>query len=401
MSITHQDRNFFADLTATHAVNAMVACVFAVSGPVAIILTVSAKGGMSSAELASWLFGSFFVNGAVSFIFCMVYRQPLVCLWTIPGIVLVGTAIDHLAFSDIVGAYMATGCLLLVLGSSGLLSKIADAVPLPIVMGMVAGVLLQFGLSWVTSLFSAPWIAVPMTIAYFIIAALPLLARYCPPMLVTLLVGALAIYATGAAPEAATVTLEIVTPILFLPTFSWQAMVELVVPLMITVVFVQNSQGIAILRSTGHKPPVNAIVNVCGGASLLAALVGTVPTCLTGPVNGIISAGGAREGHYAAGVIVAIFCMIFGLLAPPVTTLLLSTPVAFIATLGGIALLPVLQGAFINAFNGKFASGALVAFMVTLSEVTLFNVGAPFWGLLAGLLVSWILERAHFQARLS
>lgn len=398
MEETEARRHFFADLSATHLVNAMVAFVFAISGPVAIILTVSAKGGMSSEELASWLFGSFFVNGAVSFVFCLVYRQPLVCLWTIPGIVLVGTAIDHLAFSDIVGAYMATGCLLLALGLSGWLSRIADAIPLPIVMGMVAGVLLQFGIGWITSIFSAPWIAAPMTIAYLAVAALPLISRYCPPMLVTLLVGAAAIYATNAAPEAAEVSFAIVTPILFFPTFSWQAMVELVVPLMITVVFVQNSQGIAILRSTGHQPPVNAIVNVCGGTSLIAAWVGTVPTCLTGPVNGIISAGGAREGHYTAGVIVAILCMIFGLLAPPVTALLLATPVAFIATLGGIALLPVLQGAFVNAFSGKFTIGALVAFMVTLSEVTLFNIGAPFWGLLAGILVSRVLERSHYQS---
>ena len=37
------------------------------------------------------------------------------------------------------------------------------------------------------------------------------------------------------------------------------AMVELVVPLAITVLVVQNGQGIAVLQAAGHKPPVNAI----------------------------------------------------------------------------------------------------------------------------------------------
>ena len=41
-------------------------------------------------------------------------------------------------------------------------------------------------------------------------------------------------------------------------------MVELVVPLAITVLVVQNGQGIAVLTAAGHEPPVNAITVACG-----------------------------------------------------------------------------------------------------------------------------------------
>ncbi len=62
-------------------------------------------------------------------------------------------------------------------------------------------------------------------------------------------------------------------------------MVELVMPLAITVLVVQNGQGIAILTASGHRPPTNAITVVCGAASIVTAFFGAVSTCLTGPVE--------------------------------------------------------------------------------------------------------------------
>jgi benzoate membrane transport protein len=122
--------------------------------------------------------------------------------------------------------------------------------------------------------------------------------------------------------------------------------------------------------------------------------VGTVPTCLTGPLNAII-AGGSKDKvrHYTAAVLVCIGVMIFGLLAPFFIGLMLATPKAFIMTLAGIALLKVLQGAFVSAFQGAFSLGALIAFMVTVSDLLLLNIGAPFWGLVFGCIASLVLER--------
>lgn len=174
-------------------------------------------------------------------------------------------------------------------------------------------------------------------------------------------------------------------------------MVELVVPLLITVVMVQNGQGISVLRSEGHKPPINVITVVCGLGSLVVATTGTVSTCLTGPLNAIITGGSKNKvGHYTAAVLVSIGVMVFGLLAPFFTGLMLATPKAFIATLAGIALLKVLQSAFTTAFQGAFSLGALIAFMVTVSDLVLFNIGAPFWGLVFGFLASWVLERGSY-----
>ena len=95
----------------------------------------------------------------------------------------------------------------------------------------------------------------------------------------------------------------------------------------------------------------------------------------------------------ATAVVVGALAMVFGLFSPLFTGAMLATPPAFIATLAGLAMLRVLQTAFGTAFEGRFALGALVTFLVTVADIAVLSVGAAFWGLLAGFAVSWLLER--------
>lgn len=67
--------------------------------------------------------------------------------------------------------------------------------------------------------------------------------------------------------------------------------------------------------------------------------------------------------------------------------------------LGGLAMLRVLQGAFVASFGtGRFTFGALVSLLVTVADLGLFNIGAAFWGLVAGFATSWLLEKRDFSA---
>ncbi|HEY6239757.1 MAG TPA: benzoate/H(+) symporter BenE family transporter [Burkholderiales bacterium] len=390
-------RRALADFGGVYFVNGLVAFLFAASGPVAIILAVGTRGGLAPSDLSSWIFGAFFANGLISIAFCWIYRQPLVFFWTIPGAVLVGPALVHLSYAEVIGAYLATGLLMLALGLSGWVRRAMEAVPMPIVMGMVAGVFLRFGLDLVFAIRDDFWIAAPMAAAFLALGASQKLARLMPPLIGALAAGAIAIVALGrfeAAPQAA----ALVHPNLYLPAFSWRAMVELVVPLAITVLVVQNGQGIAVLRAAGHAPPVNAVTIACGAGSIVTAFVGAVSTCLTGPVNAIISSSGEKRRHYTAGILVGLLALAFGLFAPFFTGLMLAAPKAFIAALAGLAMLRVLQTAFTVSFRDRFALGALVTFLVTVADVPILSIGAPFWGLVFGYGASRLLERSDFPA---
>jgi benzoate membrane transport protein len=385
-------RQVIADFESLHGINALIAFIFFATGPVAIILTVGTGGGLSPSDLSSWLFGAFFINGLVSIFFCWFYRQPLVLLFSIPGTVLVGPALTHLTFPEVIGAFIATGALMLALGLSGLVRRCMEAVPMPVVMGMVSGVLLRFGLDLVYALRDDIWVAAPMTGVFLAISAAPQLARRMPPLIGAMIVGVLAL-AAGGFHQTGGGALALARPNVYVPAFSWQAMIELVVPLAITVLVVQNGQGIAVLRAAGHQPPINAITVACGAVSMITAFVGTVSTCLTGPVNAIISGTGDTRRQYTAGIAAGVLALAYGLLSPTVTRLMLATPRAFIATLAGLAMLRVLQSAFTIAFRDRFTLGALVAFLVTVADIAIAGIGAPFWGLVFGFSISWLLER--------
>ena len=305
-----------ADFGGVYFANAVVAFIFAASGPIAIILSVGARGGLSESDISSWIFGAFFLNGLVSLLFCWLYRQPLVFFWTIPGAVLVGPALGHLSFAEVIGAFYVTGLLMGLLGLTGWVRRAMQAVPMPVVMGMVAGVFLRFGLDLVYAMRDDFWLAAPMALAFIALTALPRLARVLPPVVGALIVGAVVIAVMGTFDAKGERIFAIVQPNLYAVVFSWRAMIELVVPLAITVLVVQNGQGIAVLGAAGHQPPVNAITVACGAASMITALFGSVSTCLTGPVNAIISASGERARHYTAGMFVALLALGFGCFRP-------------------------------------------------------------------------------------
>ena len=390
-------RELLSDVGGVQVVNGIVGFLFAATAPVAIILAVGTKAKLSPGDLSSWIFGSFFLNGLLSLWFCWRYRQPLVFFWTIPGVVLVGPALAHLTFPQVIGAYYATGVLMAVLGWSGVVRRVMQAVPVPIVMAMVAGVFLRFGLGLVFAVRDDFWIAAPMVVAFLVLSALPALRRV-PPLIGTLVVGAVLVAVLGRFAGISSETADLVRPNLYVPAFSWQAMVELVLPLAITVLVVQNGQGITVLRAAGHEPPYDAVTVACGIGSIASAAVGAVSTCLTGPVNAILAASGEKSKQYSAGLVVGVLALAFGLFAPVFTSLMLATPKAFIATLAGLAMLRVLQTAFVVSFKERFTLGALVTFLVTVGDVPILNIGAPSWALVFGVIVSLLLERGDFRA---
>src|SRR2546427_6762148 len=140
-------RQLIAEFGPTYAGNGFIGFVFAATAPVAIILSVGTRGGLSESELASWIFGVFFINGLISILFCWLYRQPLAFFWTIPGTVLVGPALAHLRFAEVVGAFYATGLLMLVLGATGWVRRAVGGAAGPSGGDVGRGFVVRFGLA--------------------------------------------------------------------------------------------------------------------------------------------------------------------------------------------------------------------------------------------------------------
>jgi len=390
-------RRILCDLGLSYVSNGAIGLIFAASGPIAVTLAVGTAGGLTQGQLSSWVFGILFSGGAATLLMSLIYRQPLGFAWSIPGTVLLGPSLQHLAFPEVVGAFFTSGLLILALGATGVVRKAMALVPMPLVMAMVAAVFLKFGTDIVASTQDNPAVAAPMVAAFLVLTAVPKLGRYLPPVLGTLVAGGIAVAASGQfhLPPGGPL---LATPVFTAPDFTWAAQLELVVPLALTVLFVQNGQGIAVLRAAGHQPPVNAFAIASGAFSVLNAGLGAVSACVTGPTNALLTSSGKRERQYTAAVAYGLLALVFAAFAPTLTRLMLAAPKEFVLALGGIAMLRALQQAFVTAFATSFTLGSLVTFVVTISGMNLFNIHAAFWGLVIGYGVSRLLERAdHAQ----
>ncbi len=391
-------REVVADFGPVFVANGFIGWIFAATAPVAIILSVGAQGGLSEAQLNSWIFGVFFIPGMITIGFSWLYRQPLAFFWSIPGSILVGPALTHFSFAEVLGAYYVAGAAMVGLGLSDRVKRVMKALPMPIVMGMVAGMFLRFGLDLVRSLDADLAIAGPMVAIWLALGAVPRLGRLLPPTIGALLAGSAACLLFGRLDAGAFGAIEIAAPVFQKPAWSLAAMLELVVPLVVTALAVQNAQGVAVLRASGHDAPVDAVTVACGVGTILNAAVGGVCTTLAGPTNAILSSSGAKARQYTGAITTGLLSLAFGVTAPAFTRFLLHAPRAFIMALAGLAMLRVLQSAFVASFRERFALGALVSFLVTVADIGIFDIGGAFWGLVAGALTSLLLEKQDFRA---
>ena len=387
-------------LSLSAAAYGCTAWLFAVTGPFIIYVNAARQGNLSALELNSWIFGGYFICGLLSITLTLFFRIPLLAAITIPGGVLVATAFSHLSYQEVIGAYIVTGVLITALALTGAVKKAMQWMPMPISMAMVAGILLQFGMGIVTSLQQTPLISGLALSAFLCVSLARPLARRFPPVLGAIVVGLLVTAAFGQA-NWQLLNFQLAQFKLVAPVWTWAAAGELVIPLALTVVAIQNAQGIAILQNLDYRPPFNAITITSGIGSIIVAPFGSQSVCLAGPMTGIVTNPGVgpKDRRYAAAIVTGVLWMLFGLFSPMATALSQILPASLINLLAGLALVDVLGSCFASAFGEKFRLGALFTFIVTVSGIRLFNIGAPFWGLVAGSVISLLLERQDFADR--
>ena len=98
----------FVDCDRDNVANALIAFLFVITGPLVVLIAVSAAGGLSEADVISWVCVGYGLGGVFSIVLSLLYRQPLMFHFSLPGTVLLGPALTHLGFSEVIGAYLVT-----------------------------------------------------------------------------------------------------------------------------------------------------------------------------------------------------------------------------------------------------------------------------------------------------
>lgn len=367
-----------------------------------ILVGAGTDAGLPQGQIISWVFACWFIGPVVGLLLSLKYRQPIPGAWSIPGAALVATALKTFSLSDLQGAYLTAGVLVLLLGASGLITKVMRRIPMPLVMAMIAGAMMRFCTGMIKNVSGAPFIAIPTIAAYFLTYRFK---KKFPPILSAILVGTAAAYFTGAFQGAVLEETTFILPQISMPSFNLGAVISVALPLAVLVVGAENAQAIGVLTSQGYKAPVKAMTVYSGLGGIATSFFGGHNANIAGPMTAICASeesGDDLKGRYASVVVNFLICGSVGLFASVIVPFITILPKTLIFTIAGLAMTGVILGAVQHAFQaGKFQMGAFFSFIIALSGVSFFKIGAPFWALAGGILVVLLIERKDFRTFLA
>ncbi|HET9593948.1 MAG TPA: benzoate/H(+) symporter BenE family transporter [Anaeromyxobacteraceae bacterium] len=382
------------DLSASAVVAGFVTVLVGYTSSAVIVFQAARAVGAGPAEVASWMWALGIGMGLTCVGLSLRYRVPIVTAWSTPGAALLATSAIGLGLPAATGAFLVSAALMVLVGATGWFERGMSRIPVPLASGMLAGVLLRFGLDVFTSMRTELGLALAMFGAY-------LLGRRLWPRwsVVGVLAVGIAIAAWQGKLHLAGVRLELARPVLTAPTFTLGALFGVAIPLFVVTMASQNVPGVAVLRASGYADtPISPIVTWTGVTTLVLAPFGGYAYNLAA-ITAAICMG--REAHedprrrYVASVAAGVFYAVLGVFAATVGALLAAFPRELVTTVAGLALLGAIGNGLAAALREEGQrEPALITFLVTASGVTLLGVGAAFWGLVAGALALLVARRA-------
>ncbi len=356
------------------------------TGPIAILYQAVQAADLSVELTNSWLLAIFMGSGLFALLMSLRFGIPIIGSWASTTTALLITGLVDHPFSEVIGAYFVASVILMVIGYTGIFSKLMQTIPHAVIMAMLAGVLLIFGVKIFSSTQINPILGVSMLLVFFAAKAI----RFRAPVVLSFVVGVVVV-ALQSKINIPEVKLSIATPVWTNPTFPVGAFFTLTIPIVLLIMTSQNAPGIALLKAVGYTPPINTIVHFGGFLSLLGSGFGGSGVNLSSITASIAISEESDpnpDTRYFAGVVAGLAYCVAAIFAGVFSSLFGSFPGELTAVLAGIALLPIITTSLVDAMEVKdYRDSAVVTFLVTISGVSAFGVGSPFWGLIAGVIV--------------
>ena len=388
---------FFKDLSLSAATAGFVAVLVGFTSSVAIVFQAALAFGASPEVIASWMWALGLGMGVCTLVPSLWLRKPVMVAWSTPGAAVLATANATGSFSmaDAVGAFMLCAVAITAVGYTGWFERILRRIPMALASALLAGVLARFALSGFAAAQTALPLVLTMLVTYLV--AKRLVPRYAVP--ITLLL-AIVFVALGQGFGTANIEFGLTMPVFVAPAFSVAAAVSLALPLFIVTMASQNLPGIAVIQACGFGDqrasggdagiPISKVITLTGLATLVLAPFGAFALNLSAITAAICMGPEAHakpERRYTAAVSCGAMYVVIGVFGAAIAGVLTAFPKELVAAIAGLALLGTIGAALHVALRDEsHREAALIAFLVTLSGVTIGGVGSAFWGVVAGAL---------------
>lgn len=363
-----------------------VASIVGFAGSFTVVLAGLAGVGATDAQAASALLALCLVMGVVAIGLGLRERMPVAIAWSTPGAALLATVgVPDGGWPAAVGAFLVAAALTILAGLWRPLGRAIAAIPGPLASAMLAGVLLPICQGPAEAVVDIPAQAIPVVATWLVL--LRFARRWAVPG--SLVAAAVAVALGGGFDVPAGGLLP--HPEWTTPVFDLGTVVGLAIPLFIVTMASQNVTGMTVLASFGYRPALRPILLSTGVGSAVAAPFGGHAINLAA-ITAALSAG--PDAHpdparrWIASVSGGVVYLVLGLGAGLATALVSSAPPVLVQCVAGLALLGALGGALAAAVaDPELREAAVATLVVSASGITALKISAPFWGLLAGLLV--------------
>ena len=388
--------NPIRDLSASAVIAGFVTVLVGFTSSAVIVFQAAHALGATPAEIASWMWALGLGMGLTCIGLSLRYRAPVVTAWSTPGAAMLITSAAGVSMPEAIGAFLVCGALITLCGFTGWFERAMSRIPISIASGMLAGVLLRFGLD----VFVAMKTQFVMTFAMFIVylIARRVLPRYA---VVSALVLGIAIAAAQGLLRVDGLRFELAQPVWTSPQFSVGALIGVALPLFAVTMASQNVPGVAVLRASGYSTPISPLIGWTGAATVVLAPFGGYALNLAA-ITAAICMG--REAHedpakrYMAAVAAGFFYILIGLFGATVGAVFAAFPRELVLAIAGLALLGTIGNGLATALSQEGQrEPALITFLVTASGVSLAGIGSAFWGLVAGAMAIAVLRTTRGQ----
>ena len=362
-----------------------------------LVLTGAQVLHLTQSETTSWILVLYGLPGLIGLILSIRYRQPLVLTGNVFMIIFITSLGDQVAYPELVGASILAGIGIALVGGLGLTGWLVAWIPVPVVMGLLAGAVLPFVTNIFTSLGNDPALVGGTVLAYLL--SRRFLGTRLPAILSALVVG-LAIATLAGHIGQVSASLSLPLPVVTAPVFSLRAIASATPVLIILIMLQANLPSVIFMQSQGYKPPERVLNVISGVGTIFCSLLGPTGISLALPPTALVAgpAAGELSQRYRAAYLAGGALVVIGLLAGFAADLPTIIPLPLLLTLAGLSLVDVLANALRQVIEGPLVLGPLFAFVVARSQITLFGFGPFFWALVLGISVSLLLEADKVKA---
>lgn len=369
----------------------LVSVIVNYGGTFILVFQAAKVAGLSPELTASWVWSVSIGVGVTGLFLSWVSREPIITAWSTPAAAFLVVALASTPYAEAVGAYIISAAAFVLLGLSGYFERLIRLIPPGVAAGLLAGILLQFGIGAFGNMSLDPLLVGVLITAYLV------LKRFTPRFAVVgiLLLGMALLLIQGRV-DLSGLTLTFAAPVLTRPEFSLNALLSVALPLFLITLTGQYMPGMLVLRNDGFKTSANPIVTITGLGSLLMAPFGSHAFNIAAITAAICT--GKEASHdpskrWIAGVAAGVFYILVGVFGVTLAAVFMAFPATFITTLAGLALLGTLGGSLASAVaDAKTREASLITFLAAAANITLLGIGGAFWGLVIGLIAHVVLN---------